>query len=70
MTLIIVNPCASPLVLVNHSNTLVEAIQTLMSAGNPYPHSSNVRKRMRNGTFLHQLEFGYGFMSGLTQPAC
>ena len=35
---------ASPLLLVNHSNTTAEAIQALMSAGNSYPHSSCCRK--------------------------
>ena len=35
---------ALPLVLINHSNTPAEAIQTWMSAGNPYPHSSCCRK--------------------------
>ena len=34
----------SPLVLLNHSNTPAEAIQTWMSAGNPYPNSSCCRK--------------------------
>jgi hypothetical protein len=61
MTLIIVNPCASPLVLVNHFNMPAKAIQTLMSAGNPFPHSNSARKRMRNETFLLQLECGYRF---------
>ena len=35
---------ASPLVLINNSNTPAEAIQTWMSAGNLYPHSSCCRK--------------------------
>ena len=34
----------SPLVLINHSNTPADAIQTWMSAGNSYPHSSCCRK--------------------------
>ena len=33
-----------PLVLINHSNTLAEAIQTWMSAGNSYPHKNCCRK--------------------------
>ena len=35
---------AKPRVLVNHSNTMAEAIQAWMSAGNSYPHESCCRK--------------------------
>ena len=58
MSQVIVNPCALPFVLVNHFNMPAKAIQTLMSAGNLFPHSNSARKRMRNETFLLQLGCG------------